>query len=754
MPTPLRRSPCLGFGPFEVDASAGELRKSGVRVRLAGQPFQILLVLLAHPGEVVTREQLCEEIWPDGTFVDFEHSLSAAVNKLRRGLSDSAENPRYIETVPARGYRFIGFVQEQGIPQAATPVPVEIPQTAIKSASKKAWLATGAAIGGIFVAALFIWMALQRPVRRELRVQQLTTNSVDNPIYHAVISPHGNYLAYGDAAGIHLKVIGTGESHLLPKPPALSADDVWFPVAWFPDGTRILAAGQAQVTSAWSIPIVGGAACRLRGNAMPYSISPDGSLIAFTAGNNLISPHNRPSLMSSEVWVMGPRGENGRRIIGRESGTYFGSVQWSPDGKRIAYRKLSLATPAFAEYTLETRDLAGEAPSVVVSSRQSHFLTGVTLDVGFTDNFCWTRNGRIIYAVHEPAPNHRDRNLWAIDVDSRTGKADGRPRRLTSLAGFQMDSLSLTADGSRLMFESGSDQSNVYVGRILPGGNLESPRRLTFDQRYNSPYAWIPDSKAVIFRSDRTGRFSIYKQALDAQEAELIPTGSDSIAVARMSPGGRWLLYTTFANVNYPDQSELTRVMRVPIGGGAPELLFDTEATDVGISCGIPAGTACLISQTDPKKRQVRLQTFDPATGKRRPIFEVAALPERSVNWTISPDGSHIAMTGVDPQGRVEIRSLTGRIERAIEMKGWPHPLFVEWAADGRAVNVEHFGLISSPSGPIGVTLLRVNLDGKVQPLWDTKAGRHVWGISSPDGRYLAIRAPAVERNAWMIENF
>ena len=117
----------LAFGPFEVDASAGELRKSGLRMRLTGQPFEILMVLLAHPGEVITREQLRERIWRDGTFVDFEHGLSAAMNKLRRALGDSAENPRYIETVPGRGYRFIGLVHEASNLASAAQVLRQIP---------------------------------------------------------------------------------------------------------------------------------------------------------------------------------------------------------------------------------------------------------------------------------------------------------------------------------------------------------------------------------------------------------------------------------------------------------------------------------------------------------------------------------------------------------------------------------------------------------------------------------------------------
>ena len=115
----------LCFGPFEVNAPAAELRKGGVRVKLSGQPFQILVALLAHPGEVVTREQLHAQIWSDGTVVDFEHGLNAAMNKLRRALSDSAETPRYIETVPGRGYRFIGelSVQENPGHQPASDVP-------------------------------------------------------------------------------------------------------------------------------------------------------------------------------------------------------------------------------------------------------------------------------------------------------------------------------------------------------------------------------------------------------------------------------------------------------------------------------------------------------------------------------------------------------------------------------------------------------------------------------------------------------
>src|ERR1700756_2422045 len=100
----------LRFGTFEVDLRAGEIRKQGRRLRIQQQPFQVLAALLQRPGEVVTREELRKQIWPEDTFVDFDNSLNTAINKLREALGDSADNPRFIETLPKRGYRFVAPV--------------------------------------------------------------------------------------------------------------------------------------------------------------------------------------------------------------------------------------------------------------------------------------------------------------------------------------------------------------------------------------------------------------------------------------------------------------------------------------------------------------------------------------------------------------------------------------------------------------------------------------------------------------------
>ena len=112
------------FGVFEVDRAAGELRKSGVRIRLQEQPFQVLALLLDRPGVVVTREELREKLWAADTFVDFDHSLNTAINKVREALGDSASSPRYVETLARRGYRFLGTV-EVVRDSAANPVPTQ-----------------------------------------------------------------------------------------------------------------------------------------------------------------------------------------------------------------------------------------------------------------------------------------------------------------------------------------------------------------------------------------------------------------------------------------------------------------------------------------------------------------------------------------------------------------------------------------------------------------------------------------------------
>jgi DNA-binding winged helix-turn-helix (wHTH) protein len=132
LPSPSPASQILRFGVFEADLSSGELRKNGVKIRLQEQPFQILAFLLTRPGELVTRQDLRDKLWSNDTFVDFDHSLNTAINKLREALGDSASSPRFVETVARRGYRFLASVESaqpaldvngETKPAATTDVP-------------------------------------------------------------------------------------------------------------------------------------------------------------------------------------------------------------------------------------------------------------------------------------------------------------------------------------------------------------------------------------------------------------------------------------------------------------------------------------------------------------------------------------------------------------------------------------------------------------------------------------------------------
>src|SRR3984957_11973135 len=156
----------LRFGLFELDLAARELRKSGVRIKLQDQPFQILAMLLERPGEIVAREELQKRLWPEDTFVDFDLSLNSAVKKLRQALSDDSENPRFIETLYRRGYRFIGplngaansdaeLMELVQTPTSAAPLePVQVQTTLPRPIPKRRSLVYGAVALLLILAAL------------------------------------------------------------------------------------------------------------------------------------------------------------------------------------------------------------------------------------------------------------------------------------------------------------------------------------------------------------------------------------------------------------------------------------------------------------------------------------------------------------------------------------------------------------------------------------------------------------------------
>ena len=230
------------FGVFELDAYSGELRKAGIRLNLQDQPLQVLKVLLERPGELVTREDLRQRLWPSDTFVGFEHGLNAAVGRLRETLGDSADTPRFIETLPRRGYRFIGTVADEGIETArrgaAAELPVESPEAPVGAerpertlAARRRLLRWAAVACAGLALPLVSWSAFSLGKRAGERphptFRQLTFRR--GGVVSARFTPDGKTVVYGAAwEGDPVRLFSTRiegpESSPLPLPDADVAD--------------------------------------------------------------------------------------------------------------------------------------------------------------------------------------------------------------------------------------------------------------------------------------------------------------------------------------------------------------------------------------------------------------------------------------------------------------------------------------------------------------------------------------------------
>jgi len=243
----------LVFGPFLFDEASGELRKRGIRIRIEGQPLQILEILINQSGELVARDELQRRIWKSGTFVDFEHGLNAAMNRLRQALGDSAEQPTYIETLPGRGYRFVVAVQEAGAKPvlvmastATAPVPDEPThpvQPAILPANRKPWL-----LWIIAAATVTVLLLGFRVMRQPTVLSQPLRFSIFPPNGYALeagssrqtfaLSPDGTRLAFTamDATGVFqlfIRDLNALDPRLLPNSRGT------YHVFWPPDGRSL-----------------------------------------------------------------------------------------------------------------------------------------------------------------------------------------------------------------------------------------------------------------------------------------------------------------------------------------------------------------------------------------------------------------------------------------------------------------------------------------------------------------------------------
>jgi DNA-binding winged helix-turn-helix (wHTH) protein/Tol biopolymer transport system component len=736
------------FGQFELSEREGELRKNGARMKLQEQPFQVLVELLANAGRVVTREQLQQKLWPADTFVDFDVGLNTAIRKIRLALGDAAESPHYIETSAKRGYRFLAPVNittgaSEMVSERATPAeplgsragaqPEAAGSEHAPSSERRGLLyLIMAAIAVTALAAGVLWR-VRRGVKHPVVEKRITANPSEAPIVTAIISPDGKYVVYVDPTGVYLRQIESGEIRPLPQPKDFNA----FPNSWFPDSTHLLVTSfnGKEKPSVWKASILGGTPQMLAYDAGEGVVSHDGSQIAFfryafvaavgREGNSTQPPPVR------ELWLMASSGENPHKVDWPTDVTgsgYVGSevsaVSWAPSGHQLAYIEHHYTASAFSSgdlLSLNTRDLITGKSEMILSDQR----------IG-TRGLCWAPDGRLLYAsVTDPKSERSDYGVWAIEVDQQTGKAKGSPKRVSEGPGW-IGGLSVTADGKRMVVWRGNTRSQVFVSEIDKGTHrLTMPRRLTMDQNANLPTAWMPDSKSVLFLSDRNGAWRLFKQEIDQQTAEvLVEARHMETVLPSLSADGSEVLIPI-------------RLMRMSLSGGVRRMVLE----DRGINhflCARTPSSVCVFSKN--VGTTFSLVAFDTERGKGRELARF----EGWHNWSLSPNGTQLAIVTDDHGGRLRFLSLETGATRDVIVKGWPTLTGIGWTADGASV------LVGSWTSSGTSVILEVDMEGNARVLLegDSRTQVFAWVIPSPDGRYAALNEFTGENNVWMVEDF
>jgi DNA-binding winged helix-turn-helix (wHTH) protein/Tol biopolymer transport system component len=712
------------FGVFEINLRAGELRRNGVKIKLQEQPFQVLVLLLERPGEVVTREEVRNRLWPADTFVDFDHSLNAAVRRLRDALGDSAENPTFVETVARRGYRFLAPVST--VPMNDNGTVVSIPAPAAPAVTspriRRGWIIAALAAVVLVVIGVVLGFLLASRDLAPSRVTPLTANPVDDPVITSSVSRDGRYMAFSDDTGFYLRQIDTGETHVISLPEGLLPNSI----TWFPDNVHMVLGLCAinRESSLWEVSALGGSARKLVDDGAYPAVSPDGKQMAFIVG--------KP--MRQRIWLAAIDGEQPREVAGTD-GDLFGRIGWSPDGQRIAYTTARFTYGYGAKGKIAVLDvrapLAGHPvpqPAIVLAQ------------FGLEAPLAWASDGRLIYTQAESRPRQEDSNLWWIRLNHQMRPSG--PVRLTSDAGSVLD-VSASAQNNRIVYTKGVPEPDVYVGELKPSGVLSEPQRLTLDDRKDLPFDWTTDNKEVIFSSDRTGTFDIYKQDIHKTVPDVLVSGNQNVVEPRLSPDGSQILY--LVNPSWGDPNFEVPLMRVPLAGGTPQQIARAKWIS-NHQCARAPAAVCIYSVLDDSA--LTFFRFDPMGGGAAQVFQLKDETPQLFNWSLSPDGTTLAIAkgkNSEDEPRIHLVSLSGGPERWLTVQGSPGVSSLDWAADSKS-------LWAATSTEKENALLRIDLQGTAHVVWRPQKGSVGWAIPSRDGKYLALHVRSSTANVWMLE--
>jgi Tol biopolymer transport system component/DNA-binding winged helix-turn-helix (wHTH) protein len=560
----------LRFSSFEVNLRAGELRKHGVRIKLQDQPFQILTILLEKPGEIVTREELRDRLWPADTFVDFDHSLNSAVKKLRQALNDDPDVPRFIETLPKRGYRFIAPLRNgDGAPLEAVinnaeglaadgggaAVPAAAPPTLpARSHHWKLWLA--GAFGFLLALCLVYWFRAPLLTRNRnsevIRLVPLTTYS--GKFTRGSFSPDGNEIAYasqGDlpdqGVNIYIKQLG------VEKPLQITRDFGFnFLPSWSPDGRYIafVHSNSNEDPAIFLMPALGGTPrklyqlARFRFWNQTVSWSNDDRFLLFS---------NQTPGQPSQIFQLKIEDLSARPLTSPPvPSTGDWDAQYSPDGASIA----------FIRNTKDVEDIyimpaAGGAPR------------RITFDNRLLSGLAWTANSKeIIFSSNRGGASW---GLWRVATDGNSV-----PERL-SVGSERAYMPSVSLRGNHLAYASGSWNENIWRIPVDSDHRGGKPEKLIFSGMSEEGPQYSPDGKRIAFQSTRSGNFEIWRADADGSNlVQLTSFNGPLTGTPRWSPDGTHISFDSRPGPH-------PNVYVISADGGAPRR-FVNDSADEGVA--------------------------------------------------------------------------------------------------------------------------------------------------------------------------
>lgn len=547
----------LGFEPFTVDLAARELRKFGVRVKLSGQPFEILVALLEHPGQLVTREQLRKRIWSDDTFVDFGHGLNAAVNKLREALGDSADDPKFIETLPRRGYRFIAAV-EPVTPAAPVAIreSVEPPVRPVRAAVWRApgndeWQSTvrfrrqtlvqlSSVLAGVLLISIGItgiwshWSTRPSPSDAGSHLQeaagpiayQAAQRAEKETAEGSAANPSGNSELQRNVEPATIPRTSSSSGNLQSETPNSGNKPNVRTGGWDEDALlRLEGSGRRprffraqssadnpailrlDLTKAPRFDSVEPVVVGREAIAGPQP-SPDGKKLVFMAGHT----------DAMDIWICNSDGSSPRKLT--DTGR-AGTPRWSPDSQWIAF---------------DSDGRFGRSGIFLVSA-DGGTIRALVEDDSNNSVPSWSRDGRFIYFASNQGTHwgSEDNEIWKVAV------AGGQPVQITRHGGFSGFE---SADGQTLYFAK-SRYENPEIWCVPVNGGTESRVSLLHPSTWAS---WAVTNKGILLLSQYSGQIS---------ELQYFDFATHSVhSLAELEKASFWLAAT--ANGSSIWYSELT----------------------------------------------------------------------------------------------------------------------------------------------------------------------------------------------------